>query len=243
MNTKLFKTTLGFLTTLLLVSACGMAPVYGSGKVVTERRDASGFDGVSVSGGGDLVIIQDGTESVSVETDDNLMQYVVAEVRGGTLNLYLDDQGLRNFQPTRLVFTVHVKNLAAVTTSGSWHFTSEKIDTDRLSIVVSGSGSVNIGDLSADNLSVMISGSGEMDAAGAVTGQSVTVSGSGKFRAGGLRSETAQITISGSGEATLWVTSSLTADISGSGTVHYYGSPQTDITTSGSGDVQNLGEK
>ena len=243
MNTKLFKTTLGFLTALLLVSACGMAPVYGSGKVVTERRDASGFDGVSVSGGGDLVIIQDGTESVSVETDDNLMQYVVAEVRGGTLNLYLDDQGLRNFQPTRLVFTVHVKDLTAVTTSGSWNFTSEKINTDRLNIVVSGSGSVNIGDLSADNLSVMISGSGEMDAAGAVTGQSVTVSGSGKFRAGGLRSETAQITISGSGEATLWVTASLTTDISGSGTVHYYGSPQTDINTSGSGNVQRLGDK
>jgi hypothetical protein len=39
------------------------------------------------------------------------------------------------------------------------------------------------------------------------------------------------------------VTTSLTAEISGSGTVRYYGSPQTNINTSGSGDIQHLGEK
>ena len=243
MNTKLSKLVIAATVIMLLVSACGVAPVFGSGKVITETRPVSGFDGVSVSGGGDLVIIQDGTESVSVETDDNLMQYVVAEVRNGTLDLYLDNQGLRNFQPTKLIFTVHVRDLTAVTTSGSWDFTSEKIDTDSLNIVLSGSGNINISDLTADNLSVMISGSGEMDAAGEVTDQDITVSGSGKIRLGDLLSETALINISGSGEATLWVTTSLTAEISGSGTVRYYGSPQTNINTSGSGDIQHLGEK
>ena len=243
MNTKLSKLGIGATIILLLVSACGIAPTFGSGDLVTKTYQVSGFDGVSVSGGGDLVIIQDGTESVSVETDDNLMQYVVTEVRNGTLDLYLDNQGLRNFRPTKLIFTVHVKNLTAVTTSGSWDLTSEKIDTDDLSIVVSGSGNVTISDLTAENLSVMISGSGEMDAAGEVTDQDITVSGSGKIRLGDLLSETALINISGSGEATLWVTTSLTAEISGSGTVLYYGNPQTTINTSGSGDIQHLGDK
>ncbi|KAF0109076.1 MAG: hypothetical protein FD146_120 [Anaerolineaceae bacterium] len=240
MKTKLF---IGMTVLMLLVSACGVAPVFGSGKVVTETRDVSGFDKVSVSGGGELVIIQDGTESVTVETDDNLMQYVVAEVRGGTLNLYLDNDGMSNFQPTRLVFTVHVKNLTGVTTSGAWDFTAAEIETDNLDISVSGTGSVDIGMLTANNLTVTFGGAGEMDAAGQVTSQSVTIGGTGEYRAADLKSETAEVKISGTGEATLWVTDSLTVDISGAGSVQYYGSPQTNINTSGAGDVQRLGDK
>jgi hypothetical protein len=243
MNTKLLKSALGFTLVMLLISACGIAPVFGSGKVVTETRQVSGFDKVSVSGGGDLIIIQDGTESVTVETDDNLMQYLVAEVRGGTLHLYLDNNGINNFQPTRLIFTVHVKDLTGVTTSGSWDFTSKKITTSSLDLNISGSGDVAIDTLTADKLSVDISGSGEMDAAGSVTEQAIHISGSGKIRSADLKSEIAQVTVSGSGKATLWVIKSLSVDISGSGNVQYYGSPETNINTSGSGSIERLGDK
>jgi hypothetical protein len=243
MNTKLLKVALGFVLVMLLISACGLAPVFGSGKVVTETRQVSGFDKVSVSGGGELVILQDGTESVTAETDDNLMQYLVAEVRGGTLHLYLNDKALSNFRPTRLVFTVHVKNLTGVTTSGLWDFTSKKISTGHLDLNMSGSGNFAIDSLTADTLSVHISGSGEMTAAGAVTSQTMDVSGSGKIHAADLKSETAQTSVSGLGRATLWVTKSLTVDISGSGNVQYYGSPETNINTSGSGNIQRLGDK
>jgi hypothetical protein len=240
MKTKLF---IGMTVLMLLVSACGIAPVFGSGKVVTGTRDVSGFDKVSVSGGGELVIIQDGTESVTVETDDNLMQYVVAEVRGGTLNLSLDNNGMSNFSPTHLVFTVHVKNLTGVTTSGAWDFIAAEIDTDNLDILVSGTGIVDIGTLTADSLTVNFSGTGELDAAGQVTSLSLTISGTGDVRAADLKSETAEIQISGTGDVLLWVTGSLTVDISGTGTVQYYGNPQMNINTSGTGDVQRLGDK
>ncbi len=243
MNTKLLKATLGFVLVMLLISACGVAPMFGSGKIVTETRQVSGFDKVSVSGGGDLVIIQDGTESITIETDDNLMQYLVAEVRGGTLHLYLDNQGINNFNPTRLVFTVHVKDLTGVTTSGSWDITSKKIATTSLDLNISGSGDIAIDSLTAESLSVDISGSGEMDAAGTVTSQTIHISGSGKIRAADLKSETAQVSVSGSGNATLWVTKSLTVDISGSGNVQYYGNPETNINTSGSGSIERLGDK
>jgi hypothetical protein len=243
MNTKLLKVALGFVLVMLLISACGLAPIFGSGKVVTETRQVSGFDKVSVSGGGELVIIQDGTESVTVETDDNLMQYLVADVRGGFLHLYLDDKAWSNFRPTRLVFTVHVKNLTGVTASGSWDFTSKEITTGNLDLNMSGSGNFAIDSLTADTLSVDISGSGEMTAVGTVTSQTIDVSGSGKIHNAELKSETAKISVSGSGQATLWVTKSLTVDISGSGNVQYYGSPETNINTSGSGNVQRLGDK
>jgi len=243
MNTKLLKSALGLAIVMLLISACGVAPIFGSGKVVTETRQVSGFDRISVSGGGDLIIVQDGTESVTVETDDNLMQYLVAKVRGGTLDLYLDNNGINNFQPTRLVFTVHVKDLTGVTASGSWKVTSKKLATTSLDLNVSGSGNITIDSLATDKLSVDISGSGELTAAGTATEQEIRISGSGKINAADLKSETAQVTVSGSGKGTLWVTESLSVDISGSGNVRYYGNPQTNINTSGSGSVERLGDK
>jgi hypothetical protein len=243
MNTKLLKSALGLALVMLLISACGIAPIFGSGKVVTETRQVSGFDRLSVSGGGDLIIIQDGTESVTVETDDNLMQYLVAEVRGNTLHLYLDNNGINNFQPTRLVFTVHVKDLTGVTASGSWKVTSKQLATTSLDLYVSGSGNITIDSLTTDKLLVDISGSGELTAAGTATDQEIRISGSGKISAADLKSETAQVTVSGSGKGTLWVTESLSVDISGSGNVRYYGNPQTNINTSGSGSVERLGDK
>jgi hypothetical protein len=243
MNTKLLKVTLGVVLVMLLISACGIVPVYGSGKVVTETRQVSGFDKVSVSGGGELVIIQDGTESMTVETDDNMMQYLVAEVRGGILHLYLQDQALSNLRPTHLIFTVHVKDLTGVATSGLWDFTSKEINTTSLDLNISGSGNIAIDSLVADALSVDISGSSDMTTAGTVTSQSIDISGSGKIHNAELKSEIAQVNVSGSGNATLWVTKSLTVDISGSGKVQYYGSPETSIDTSGSGSIERLGDK
>ncbi len=86
-------------------------PMFGSRNVITELRNVSGFEKVDVSGGGSMDIIQDGTESLTVETDDNMMQYVTSEVRGGTLYLGLDSN-TRALLPSRLHFSLHVKDLS-----------------------------------------------------------------------------------------------------------------------------------
>ena len=107
------------------------------------------------------------------------MQYLVTDVRDGTLELRLERKGVDNFRPTRLAFTVHIKKLTGVTASGTWNFTAEKINTDNLSIVGSGTGRVDIGTLIADRLTVTLSGAIEMYAAGQVTSQSITINGTG----------------------------------------------------------------
>ncbi len=243
MNAKLLKVVLGLSVVALLVSACGVLPVAGSGRIVTQTRNVSGFDRVDISGGGDAQIIQDGSESLTVETDDNVMPYVTSEVRGSTLYLGLDFNGLRSVLPTRMHFTIHVKDLTGISTSGSWTVTSDAIQTTGMDIAVSGSGKVTIGKLTADELNTTVSGSGEMNLAGEVGRQGITISGSGKYLAGDLKSDSAQIRISGSGNATLWATGSLNVSISGSGDVGYYGSPQLSSSQSGSGKIHGLGAK
>ncbi len=243
MNAKLLKASLGLIVTALLMSACGAIPLVGSHNIITQTRNVSGFTQVEISGGGDAEIIQDGSESVTVETDDNVMPYVTSQVTGGTLRLGLEFTGLRSIIPTRLHFTVHVKDLTGIGTSGSWSVTAEAVKTTSLDINISGSGRVDIGTLTADKLTIFISGSGQLNLAGTAADQSVTVSGSGKYYADNLQSQTSQIRISGSGNARLWATQSLNVNISGSGNVGYYGNPQVQFSQSGSGKIQDLGTK
>jgi hypothetical protein len=242
MNTKFLKATLGLTIVMLLVSACGVIPTFGSRQIITESREVSGFDRVDVSGGGTLDIIQDGTEALTVETDDNMMEYITSEVRGGTLTLGMEF-GMRSLIPSRLHFTLHVKDLTGITTSGSWDVVSESIESGKLNIVISGSGKVTINSLTVEDLDTTVSGSGELDLSGEAKQQRLDISGSGKYLAGELRSLGANVSISGSGNVTVWATESLTAYVSGSGKVSYYGSPQVSFDQSGLGNIQNLGDK
>ena len=57
--------------------------IEGSGFLVTEARGVSGFDGITVSGAGLVIVEQTGFESLHITTDDNILRYIVTEVRGG----------------------------------------------------------------------------------------------------------------------------------------------------------------
>ena len=78
MNTKQLKVVTGMAVILLLVSACGILPSRGSGKLITDTRAVSDFEAVDFSGAGKVEIIQDGTESITIETDDDVTRWMTA---------------------------------------------------------------------------------------------------------------------------------------------------------------------
>ena len=225
------------------LTACNLNIVRGSGDIVTEARNVSDFERVALSGSGELIIIQDGEESLTIETDDNVMQYIKSEVRGETLELDFDPVRTGSISPTRLTFTLHVNDLRSLDIAGSGMVTAESIVTDRLDVEVSGSGNIEVDSLMADVVETKISGSGEVNLSGEITKQAIEISGSGKYETQNLRCETAIVDVSGSGKATVWATDALETHIAGSGSVSYYGNPKTDSSTSGSGTVRSLGEK
>src|SRR6185369_9192889 len=115
------KSYLFALTLAALVTGCsisGLSGVKGSGKSVTESRNVSGFTTVELDGDGKLILDQSGTESLSITVDDNLMEYITAEVQDGKLKL-----GTRhgeNINPTSgLVFKVTVNKLDGIVAAGS----------------------------------------------------------------------------------------------------------------------------
>ena len=108
-----------------------------------------------------------------------------------------------------------------------------------MSIAISGSGDITANDIKVKELALEISGSSDFKATGKAQTFTGSISGSGNIKAVDLKTEKANISISGSGSAEVWVTDSLTADISGSGKIRYKNlTPPPAIH--GSGDIAHL---
>ncbi|MFN8493711.1 MAG: head GIN domain-containing protein [Caldilineaceae bacterium] len=229
----------------LWFAACVPTLIYGSGRVVTEQRTVHNFNGVTLSGSGELTILQGDDEALTIEAEDNIMPHISSDVRNGVLLLgFVHKAWFQVLEPTQSIkFTLTVKELTHLTLSGSGSVTAAQLTTDQLAAAISGAGDVAINQLRANHLTAAISGSGSANLAGKVVDQTVDISGNGQYQADNLESQTAKVTISGAGEMTLWVQKQLDADISGSGAVRYYGDPQTNTHSAGSGSFKRLGNK
>jgi hypothetical protein len=217
----------------------GWRTVHGSGNITSEDRAVSQFDRVSVSGSGELRVEQGDTESLTIETDDNLLPLIRSEVHNGHLSI---GPGNVNLRPTRGIrYLLRLKNLSELQLSGSLKADADSIKTERLALHLSGSGRMNVARLETQELSAHISGSGSTAAAGRADRQEIRISGSGSHDAPGLKCAQAEVHVSGSGHASLWVTERLNAEISGSGSVVYHGNAQVESHVSGSGRVRHEG--
>jgi len=230
----------------LTLTSCGFpiryTTVRGTGNSITESRRVSGFDEVELSGIGTLIIEQGISESLEITAEANLMPYLESQVSGGKLRLGVED--FANVQPTEeIVYRLKVIDLASIETSGLGEVRSASLSSDSLRIQISGSGKITIENLQSNQLNVEVSGLGDIFLAGKVEDQRVEISGSGTYSAGGLETNSAEVSISGSGNAVLWVKESLITEISGMGTVEFYGSPVIDSEISGAGKLVSAREK
>ncbi len=245
--------------------ACGAITtrsIDGSGKLETQEIDVSNFDGVTLDGFGDVFIGQGDSESLTVQTDDNLMPLLDIKVIGRQLILGIKPN--LNINPSRsITYNLTVKNLTAIALKGSGNFRVETVqsqnmaislfgsgdinikglDTDSLSMDLSGSGNITIGNIAAKTIDTSVKGSGDIKLDGKSETQTVAISGSGNYLAGNLETTSADIRIPGSADATIWAKDTLKVSIQGSGNIRYYGKPTIDQSVLGSGNIISLGEK
>jgi hypothetical protein len=200
------------LVAVVLATGCTV----GSGDVITESREVSGFDEIVLLGSGDVIIDMTGTESLEIEAEDNVMPLLTSDVIDGRLELGVEG----SITTTRgITYTITAAELVGVT--------------------IRGSGDVNGTDISGDSFQVTIEGSGSVDLTGTSSDLKVRIAGSGDFDGRDLESATGTVTVTidGSGGALVNVTDDLTVTINGSGDVEYMGDPVLHQTIDGSGDV------
>ncbi len=245
----------GLIVVLLLTGCSGLVEFFDQAKgartitpskvIITEERPISGVTGVDLRSFGKVTITQGDREALTIEGSDNLVPLVQTAVSGGQLviemkeNINIRDLNTENL----LVFKLTVKDLTRLAVSGLGDIQMDALSTSTLKAIVSGAGKLTLNKLSAEGLDITVSGLGNVEIAGKVTQQTIEISGAGNVQNGDLECQTASVKVPGLGNATLWVTSQLTGNISGAGGVSYYGSPKTDIGTTGAGQFKALGDK
>jgi hypothetical protein len=229
----------------LFLGACSVNVTHGSGHIITEDRSVSGFHAVELTALGDLTITQGDKESLSVQADDNLMKLIHTDVVNGVLKISFDGSVWSSYYVSgeSIKFHLTVINLDDLRFSGAGKITVENLKTTDLSATLNGAGTLSLDNLSVDQLTVQLAGAGSLNADGKTTSQTINLSGVGSYQAADLQSTNATISLSGLGSATLWVVDNLDVQISGAGSVSYFGEPTIVKNITGLGSLVNSGTK
>jgi len=180
-----------------------------------ESPTVSGISGVELAMQGDLFIEVDSSESLRIEVEDNLLEYIQTEVSAGTLSIKTRQWiNLRNTEPINYFLTVI--ELDSIRISSSGNIQASNLQVERFSITISSAGSVEI-------------------TGGQVQQQDITISSSGQYLAENLASTDADVTLTSSGTATIRVSDQLTGRLSSSGNIYYIGDPRVSVSTTSSG--------
>jgi hypothetical protein len=217
---------------------------------VSQDRDVTGFDRVTLKEFGKLNIIQGEEERLTIEGHPDVIERITSEVKDGELVLGLKGGFLDKFSDFlssslsghQITFHLSVKQLRGLSIFGAGRAIADEISANELKLKLSGAGSIKLNTLSAESLFVDLPGTGKIELSGKATEQIVTISGAGGYIARKLESKVAKVKLSGAGKGILWVTDELDISISGLGSVDYYGSPKLKQNISGLGNVVGLGE-
>ncbi|MGY5851708.1 head GIN domain-containing protein [Salegentibacter sp. F14] len=215
--------------------------IKGNGDSSTEHRSTADYDQVYLLGSMDVELVAGKEGDIKVEAESNLMEYIITEVKDGTLRIKPADK--INLQPSQnksIKITVAFSDLNEVKLTGSgdlWN--SSPIRASSFKTSLTGSGNLNL-NLDVDNLESQITGSGDTMLSGKSNVFRCKVTGSGDFQAFDLKAEDVQARVMGSGDIEVFASASLEAKVMGSGDIHYKGSPdKQDFKAMGSGAISS----
>lgn len=265
------KLAIVFVVLALALSACSinghtisinLDRINGSGNIVTETRNVSGFDKVDLKSIGNLTIIEGNKESLTITADDNLIPYMTTEVFNDTLEIGMKPN--INLDPSRTIeYTLTVKSLSSVVLSGFGNINAEDLNAENMEIKLSGSGNITLGTLKTENALLRISGFGDINVDDMVVDQpSLEISGSGDIDVNKLQAVSLNLKISGFGNADISGTAkdqeiqivgsgnyrgqNLESDnasvkITGFGDATVWANSTIDVTITGSGNLEYYG--
>lgn len=220
-----------------LMGGCVLDGVKGDGNVVKEDRNVSGFTSLDVSGAFTVYLYQGKTESLTIEADDNLMQYIKTEVKGDRLEIYTDKENIKKFTKMNIYLTF--EELEMIDISGAVSIIGDgEMTFDELYIDGSGASDIEL-NLNVALLKADFSGASEIDLAGSAKAAHFDISGASEIDAFDFVIEHCELDVSGAAEARVNVTANLEVDVSGAAEVKYKGSPSLQSDVSGAGSIRS----
>jgi uncharacterized protein YxeA len=229
-----------FIATIVLGVSCVVnsqsgKSVHGNHNVTKSERNTGSFTGIKVSSGVDVYLKQGDKESVTVEADENLHEYIITEVKGGILHVYTD-ANIREAERERVYVTM--KDINSVQTTSAGDIVGESpIKSENLELSASSAGDITL-EIYAKETEIDISSSGDISLSGETEKMKADLSSAGDLKAYQLKAKEADLSVSSAGDADINVSEKLTARASSAGDINYMGDPKSiDVHTSSAGGI------
>lgn len=209
--------------------------VRGEGDVVKKERTATSFDGIRVSTGIDVYLKQGDKESITVEADENLHEYILTEVKDGVLNVYTE-VNIREAKRKRVYVTI--KEVKSLKTSSAGDIIGETpVKGTDIEISASSAGNIRL-EVYAKIIEINISSSGDVSLSGEAEKLNADLSSAGDLEAYNLKVKEADVSASSAGDARVNVSEKITARASSAGDITYQGDPRyVDANSSSAGGI------
>jgi hypothetical protein len=211
--------------------------IQGSGNVVTQDFDFTGFEEVEVSNAVTASITQGGTFDVAVRIDDNLVEHLQVVKEGSTLRIRLEPGILITNATVEAqvimpeVIGLDVSGASQCTVTGFSSTKALRIDVFGASGLT---GSIEAGDARFD-----VSGASHVTLSGSAQDVTIDVSGASSLDLSAFPVADASVEASDASHATVNATGRLDANASGASSVRYLGNPTLGtIETSGASSVE-----
>ena len=210
---------------LLTVLAAGchgkfMSQIKGSGKRELQKRDVASFTSISTEGAFTIEVTCQKNQSLEVEGDDNVLEYVTTEVSSNILRLK-NTKNYSNSEPVK--FRISVPNLEGLSVNGAGHVDIKGMNNDKFEIDTNGAATI------------VVAGTTKLIDVGA--------NGAGKIDAENLHAARGVVESKGVVRVDLDVTNQLDVTVSGPSTVTYKGDPVVNKTIHGPGKVERRGSE
>ncbi|HUR66412.1 MAG TPA: head GIN domain-containing protein [Chitinophagaceae bacterium] len=210
-----------------------------------EKRTASGYHAIEVSGGIDLYL-SSGNESVAVSASETKYRdNIITEVKDGVLKIWYDQKknGLNaEWGNRKLKAYVSYKTLDKLNGSGGSDISVEgTINAGTFKLDISG-GSDFDGRIEATDLSINASGGSDLNIGGSAKTLDLDLSGGSDLDGYGLVTDICNLEASGGSDANITVNKELKAVASGSSDVSYKGNGTIkEMRSSGSSSIKKAG--
>ena len=230
---------------LLFISAvfasCGVDMfnrIDGDRNVVSkERKIGEDFSRVKVSSGIDLYIKQGNKTELTVEADENLHDYIVTEVRGDQLKIYVDGNIWRAKARKVYLTVTSIEELKA--TSGSDVFSQGVIKAEDLDLSTSSGADMRI-EIDAYNVTTHSSSGSDLRVTGKANTHETSASSGSSINAYGLESKDVTAKVSSGADIGVFASESINARASSGGDIRYKGNPEkVNKKTSSGGGVRS----
>jgi hypothetical protein len=222
---KVLVTVVVFLASVLAVGCTFRTPggLVGSGKLITEERDVSGFTRVEASSAFEISITKSESYSVKITSDDNIIEHIRTDKSGDTLEIDLDRPLSINVHTLRA--EIAMPEIAGLILSGAskCYITGFESAMD-LDMDLSGASRVT-GNIAAGDVEMVISGASRLEVTGTADVLRLDVSGASRAELERFEVGTLFVQLSGASNATVSASDIDRVEASGASKLSYVGDP------------------